>query len=47
MENDEKMTQTELHLILTLLADTIDSKAKSVADAVKIIREKAEEVKPK
>ena len=47
MEHDEQMTQTELYLILTLLADTIDSKAKSVDDAVKIIREKADEVKPK
>lgn len=46
MENDEKMMQTELYLILSLLADTIESKAESADDAVKIIREKAKEVKP-
>lgn len=47
MENDENMTQTELYLVLTLLADTIESKAVTTEDAVKIIREKADEVKPK
>ena len=43
MEND--MTQMELVLWLETLADLIESKAKSVDEAVAIIREKAKRLK--
>jgi len=44
MEQDS-MTQTELILWLETLADLIESKAKSVDEAVAIIREKAKRLK--
>lgn len=44
MEKDS-MTQTELILWLETLAELIESKAKSVDEAVAIIREKAKRLK--
>lgn len=41
----DSMTQTELILWLETLADLIESKAKSVDEAVAILREKAKRLK--
>ena len=47
MKEDDNMTQAELYLILSLLADTIENKAENAKEAAEIVREKAKEVKPK
>lgn len=44
MEQNE-MTQTELVLLLETLADLIESKATTVQEAAKIIRDKVEQLK--
>lgn len=40
------MTQAELFSFLSMMADLVESKAKTVEEAAGIIRQKAGEVKP-
>ena len=42
---EDHMTQAELYLMLQLLADNVEAKAKDAKDAAAPIRTKAEQVK--
>ena len=44
METDE-MTQAELSMMLETLADLIEAKAETAADAAELLRKKAKEIK--